>query len=396
MRQENLTKSFIAALPFSQCDQLINDTEVPQLVLRVGKSKRTFFVRRRVRGRQVEVKIGNAESMHPTLARKKALETLGKMEMGIDPRRESRAQVTLAEVLEDFLADRQLRDSTRRSYKSIYKTYLSRWASRDITDIHGEDVLEVYRRVVKEGRSETANLAMRTMRALMNYAIARYRSDEGKPLLLVNPVRALSERRVWVRSKRRKRIVPLHAVPGWWAALDGVPNQVNADALRVMLLTGLRLNEVQTMDWKDVDLKDGFFTVPGDTAKNHDDLVLPMTATLRAVFERRGELRVNRFVFPANAGHIVDTRKTCLQVTKVTGYSFTPHDLRRTFATTAESIDLSAYTLKRLLNHKMGSDVTAGYITWHPARLLEPLQRIEDALLRSTPRSEPSPAPPAQ
>lgn len=32
----------------------------------------------------------------------------------------------------------------------------------------------------------------------------------------------------------------------------------------------------------------------------------------------------------------------------------------RTFATIAEGLDLSAYALKRLLNHKMNNDVTAG------------------------------------
>ncbi len=36
-------------------------------------------------------------------------------------------------------------------------------------------------------------------------------------------------------------------------------------------------------------------------------------------------------------------------MTKLSGVSF--HDLRRTFATTAESLDLTVYTLKRLLNH---------------------------------------------
>lgn len=42
--------------------------------------------------------------------------------------------------------------------------------------------------------------------------------------------------------------------------------------------------------------------------------------------------------------------------------TFIVHDLRRTFATTVENLDLPAYALKRLLNHKMTHDVTAGYI----------------------------------
>lgn len=45
------------------------------------------------------------------------------------------------------------------------------------------------------------------------------------------------------------------------------------------------------------------------------------------------------------------------------------HDLRRTFITIAESLDISAYALKRLLNHKMNNDVTAGHIIIDAERL---------------------------
>jgi integrase len=61
---------------------------------------------------------------------------------------------------------------------------------------------------------------------------------------------------------------------------------------------------------------------------------------------------------------------------------FTLHDLRRTFATIADSLDLSAYALKRLLNHKMGNDVTAGYIMRDVERLRKPMQQITNFLIK--------------
>ncbi|CAH1904754.1 hypothetical protein NTGHW29_360083 [Candidatus Nitrotoga sp. HW29] len=65
------------------------------------------------------------------------------------------------------------------------------------------------------------------------------------------------------------------------------------------------------------------------------------------------------------------------------GVTFTIHDLRRTFITIAESQDISAYALKRLLNHKMNNDVTAGYIINDVERLREPMQKITSYLLKS-------------
>ncbi len=58
-----------------------------------------------------------------------------------------------------------------------------------------------------------------------------------------------------------------------------------------------------------------------------------------------------------------------LHVIQNSGVRFMIHDLRRTFITIAESLDISAYALKRLLNHKMNNDVTAGHIIIDAERL---------------------------
>lgn len=65
-------------------------------------------------------------------------------------------------------------------------------------------------------------------------------------------------------------------------------------------------------------------------------------------------------------------------LTETSGIKFTFHDLRRTFITVAESLDISAYAIKRLVNHKNGNDVTEGYIIANHDRLRTPMQRITD------------------
>jgi integrase len=79
----------------------------------------------------------------------------------------------------------------------------------------------------------------------------------------------------------------------------------------------------------------------------------------------------------------VSPKKSKAKVIESTGISFSLHDLRRTFTTIAESLDIPAYGLKRLLNHSDGSDVTAGYIVANVERLREPMQKIADYLLRA-------------
>ena len=70
------------------------------------------------------------------------------------------------------------------------------------------------------------------------------------------------------------------------------------------------------------------------------------------------------------------------KVIQESGIAFTIHDLRRTFLTVAESLDIPAYAVKRLANHKMSNDVTAGYIVADVERLRQPMQKITDYILK--------------
>jgi integrase len=98
----------------------------------------------------------------------------------------------------------------------------------------------------------------------------------------------------------------------------------------------------------------------------------------------RSQKSTNEYVFPGTgaAGHIIEPRKQMANVTKLSGIHFTVHDLRRTFITIAEGLDISAYALKRLMNHKMNGDITAGYIVTDVEGLRKPMQQITDYFLR--------------
>ena len=58
----------------------------------------------------------------------------------------------------------------------------------------------------------------------------------------------------------------------------------------------------------------------------------------------------------------------------------TPHDLRRTYATVAESSDISPLALKALVNHSLDDDVTSGYVIMAVEQLREPAQRVANKL----------------
>ena len=142
------------------------------------------------------------------------------------------------------------------------------------------------------------------------------------------------------------------------------------DYLLFILLTGCRREEAAALRWSEVDLTGRAVTFL-DT-KNGTDFRLPLSDYLVDLLIWRKRAAQSAFVFAGEGGtgHLVEPRRQMAKVVAMSGIEFTLHDLRRTFATIAESLDLSAYALKRLLNHKSGSDVTAGYIVPDAERLV--------------------------
>jgi integrase len=158
-------------------------------------------------------------------------------------------------------------------------------------------------------------------------------------------------------------------------ALD---NGLARDYLQLVLLTGLRRSEALGLKWDDVDLL-GRTLMVKDT-KNHRDHTLPLPdylAELLGAMPRHGA-----HVFEGPRGRFDNLRFALQEVARRSGVPFCIHDLRRTFATIADSLDIPGYAVKALLNHKGGSDVTAGYVVASVERLREPMQKITEYVLR--------------
>jgi integrase len=85
------------------------------------------------------------------------------------------------------------------------------------------------------------------------------------------------------------------------------------------------------------------------------------------------------YVFPSRETHI-DGNAWTKTLRKKTGLPFSIHDLRRSYATIAESTDIAWLALKALLNHSAGSNITATYVALTPERLRAPAQKVCDRI----------------
>ena len=132
-----------------------------------------------------------------------------------------------------------------------------------------------------------------------------------------------------------------------------------------------------------VNIEDRVFVVMDP--KNSRPLSLPIPSYIFQFLRERVEGNDDsKFIFPGSgkSGHMINPIWPIHTVIKTSKAAFCLHDLRRFFITIAESLDVSSYALKSLVNHSLGSDVTAGYITPNVDRLRKPMAQIERRILQ--------------
>jgi len=384
-----LTKKTIEALPFTtDKPAYYRDTELPGFGLYVGRNSKNYFVEGRGKeGNKHRAVIGPHNLYSPETARLEARRWLLQIYEGHNPSRKhsaGAAGLTLTRIFDQYISSRQLSPVSLGDYRRIMDKDISSWADMPIWRITKEMIGKQYTSLGEKSHAQ-ANLSMRLLRALFNFASAEYEGHEHMDQVMTNPVSRLFKSRQWFPIQRKKTVIRSHEIGPWIKAvinLDKIQQDTTTrDYLLLLLLTGLRRTEAATLKKANVDIAGKLLTVR-DT-KNGDDHTLPLPDFLVSILKPHVETGESPYVFPGTGktGYLVEPRKMKAHVTKISGVKFTLHDLRRTFITVAESLDIPAYALKRLLNHKMTNDVTAGYIIADPERLRGPMNKICDYML---------------
>ena len=381
MPELRLTRRNVDEIPNAQRGQVIyRDTMLPGFGVRVGAKSKTYIVEGQVNRRTRRVSIGRADLFPPETARRKALVVLGDMADGVDPTAEKRKKaadkITVEKAFNKFFDARPgLAKTTVDNYSRTGFIYFKSWAKKPIKEITRQMVLKKHQEMSINNGKVTANDSFRHFRSIYNFIAA---TEENLP---PNPVSILSQARAWNKERRRQTIIEAKQLPAWWAAVMEEP-EYSRDFLLLALFTGMRRNEIASLRWDNVDLDERKLHLP--TTKNGDPLMLPLSDYLFALLrERKQNAGASPWVFPGNgpSGHIVEPKKFSQRVTVASGVSFTLHDLRRTYITIAESLDIPHYALKRLLNHRSSTDVTGGYIIINVDRLRGPVELISERIL---------------
>ncbi|MEW8454443.1 MAG: tyrosine-type recombinase/integrase [Candidatus Thiodiazotropha sp.] len=394
-----LTKTTVEQAPIPTAGQVFyRDDQLKGFALRVtARGVKSFVVEKRIQGRVKRKTLGRFGELTAEQARKEAQKFLGQVASGQDPisaQKDREAQsVTLGEVFERYLKVRaSLKPATVQDYRRLMREVFKDWQGRALHTLTKDQVQKRHSDYGKRSRAR-ANNAMRLLRALFNFARGQYEDSQGRSLFPENPVDRLSQVKGWHRVERRRTLIKKSELPAWYAAVERLREEGNptsetiADFLLLLLFTGLRRSEGMDLQWDDVDFTERTLQVT-DT-KNREPLILPLSDPLYELLERRYGQHESSYVFPGSrGGRIIEPRKQLFKVIEWSGVPFTLHDLRRTFITIAESLELSQYAIKHLVNHKIPHDVTAGYIIMDPERLRPAMEKISQGIMKAAGRGK--------
>jgi integrase len=193
-----------------------------------------------------------------------------------------------------------------------------------------------------------------------------------------NPCRGLRKK----QRGHRGQLLPAAAVKRLWAALDKQQGQTPdvCDAVRLLLLTGARKNEILGLEWD---------RITGPRAVLEDSKTGPRTIWLntpaRAILDaRRGEA-AGGYVFPADniRGHLYATEKAWTAIRKEAGLEgLRLHDLRHHFASVAVSNGIDLQLVGQLLGHS-DIDSTLGYAHLATEAVMKSATRVSRAIDRA-------------
>ncbi len=269
-------------LPTGKVDHTFYDDELPGFGLRIwAGGAKTWVVRYKAAGKARRIKLGTSAALSPSVARRAASRTLAQITLGSDPaaeKRDAKAKLknTIGAILPDYLEYRagDMRPASLADARRHLMKFAEPLHDTPIANIDRATLAILLKGVAKQRGPRAADKARASLSKFFMYAIR-----EG--FLNENPAGFLNRQYV---DTPRKRLLSNDELRRIWRAL---PAGQFGDAMRLLILTGCRRNEIGWLRWSEVDFTTGLITLPPERHKTGNKTgrikVIPMSDLVRAI-----------------------------------------------------------------------------------------------------------------
>ena len=343
-----LTKRSVEVLPVADKDYLVFDNDLSCFGVRVFPSGiKSYLIQYRSGGRSRRVTIGKHGTLTADEARKKGKELLGAIAKGDNPAEaisQHHGAPTVAQVAERFYREHVLercKPSTQKEYRRSIDLFIKPAIGPfKIVDVTRPDLAQLHHKM--RDKPYQANRTLGILSKLFNLAEVWGLRPDGS-----NPTRHIPK----YKEQKRERFLSKLELD----RLGQVLAQSEADsshvvaAFRLLILTGCRLGEIQTLRWSYI--TGGYLNLPDSKTGARR---IPLAPNTQELLDRLPRLPDNDFVIagakPKQA--VTDLQKPWRRIrTKAKLEAVRIHDLRHTYASNAVMNGVPLVMVGKLLGH---------------------------------------------
>jgi integrase len=369
MMRGKITKRLVDAMRPGPRDLYVWDQTLSGFGLKITpKGKKVYVVQYRMGGRGFTLRrytIGPHGVYTPEEARERARKVRQTVCDGIDPmllKKQERLN-TIEKLIQGFIQSR--RRKGRRSADEIQRV-LEReigktWRGRSVASITKPDIHHVLDAIMDRGSSVIANRTLAHLKTMFNWA-------KSRGIIMNSPADNIEKPGEEVSRERTPDDSEITEIWRATAKLDW-PFE---PALKLLILTGQRREEVGQMRWSELKLSEGVWTLPAARTKNgqpHDIHLSPLAVQVietiapiedcDLVFSTNGQTPISGW---SKAKRRLDeeieaARRTRARARGDDADKVMPmpewriHDLRRSVATGLSNLGVAPVVTDRILNH---------------------------------------------
>ena len=348
-----ITKRMVDQLQSDGAEKFYWDADLPGFGVRVRGSGRKYYVAQfRANGRLRRITLGRHGAVPTETARRRAMAAISDAKGGLDPaaaRDAGRKAVTMKQLGKRFLEEYvpvHCKPSTAYEYGRSVNFFINpRIGSRKVRDIQRSDIADLHH-ALRETPYQ-ANRTLGVLSKLFNLAeMWGIRPDGSNPCLHVKRY----------KEEKRERFLSAEEFARLGQVLDetlrdGSETRSAVAAIRLLMLTGCRLSEIQKLRWEHVDLEAGELRLPDTKTGGRAVPLAPSAVRLLESLPRDEE---NPWVIAGKkpGSHLTDLQHPWRRIRALADLNDVRiHDLRHSFASRALALGEGLPIIGKLLGH---------------------------------------------
>lgn len=378
-----LNKRTIDALKPEATDYFVWDSQIAGFGVRIMPSgSKSYQAQYRKGGRTRRVSLGRHGKITVDEARRLAKDIMGQVAMGDNPAEEialERRAPTVAALCDRFYqqhVEERCKVTTQKEYRRALDLFIKpKIGGFKVIDVQRKDIAALHH--AARDTPYQANRTLQVLSKMFNMAeVWGLRADGSNPCRHVPKYREVKRER-YLSPDELQRLGQVLAE----VERDGSETVHVVAAFRLLILTGCRLGEIQTLRWEY--MTDKGMELP-DTKTGARRIPLPAAA--RAVLSALPRSLGNPFVIEGrlDGAHITDLQHPWRRIRDKAGLTDVRiHDLRHTYASNAVSSGMAIQMVGKLLGHsQIQTTMRYAHLADDPVRHAaeENAARLNDAL----------------